>query len=65
MDATCWKVVGGMGTAILALAGTLAVVTRVLFAKLEEARKEVVAVHTQRARELEELNEMLKKRTQQ
>jgi uncharacterized membrane protein len=55
MDATCWKVVGGMGTAMV----SLAVVIRYLYLKLEVARQEIVDLHKQRIRELEEFKRMV------
>lgn len=58
MDANCWKVVGGMGTAVLGLC----VVIRVLWSRLEAARLEVVELHKQRVRELEEFKKMVEGR---
>lgn len=58
MDANCWKVVGGMGTAVLGLVAVI----RILWVQLETARKEVVELHKQRVRELEEFKKMVEGR---
>lgn len=58
MDATCWKILGGMGSAIFALV----VVIKVLWAKLEQARAEIVDLHKQKIRELEQFKKMVEER---
>ena len=55
MDANCWKVVGGMSTAVLALCA----VVRFLWLQLDAARNEIVELHKQKVRELQEFKTMV------
>jgi hypothetical protein len=58
MDPTCWKILGGMSTAILALCAVI----KILWGKLEIARTEIVELHKQKVRELEEFKRMVEKK---
>jgi len=58
MDATCWKILGGTVTAILALSAVI----KLLWGKLEVARAEIVELHKQKVRELEEFKKMVEKK---
>ena len=67
MDATCIKIVGGMGTAIAALV----VVIRILWAKIaeergaaERAKAEIIELHRKRIEELEAFRKMVESKGQ-